>query len=91
MMMMASSKMISPTNTVLSPLESFNFGIKYLWANDPNARVKVNMIDTIIFKEGKPFYWVFTSEKTGVMTFYRCSKVKDIINVIIDYAFYLNT
>jgi hypothetical protein len=51
----------------------------------------VNMIDTIIFKEGKPFYWVFTSEKTGVMTFYRCCKVKDIINVIIDYAFYLNT
>jgi len=57
----------SSTTVYMSPLESFNFGIKYLWVNDPNARVKVNIVDTIIFKEGKPFYWIFTSEKTGVM------------------------
>lgn len=90
-MIMTSNKMINPTNTVLSPLESFNFGIKYLWANDPNARVKLNVIDTIIFKEGKPFYWVFTSEKTGVMTQQHLyiAAVNDDINVIIDDALYL--
>ena len=82
--------MINPTNTVLSPLESFNFGIKYLWANDPNARVKLNVVDTIIFKEGKPFYWVFTSEKTGVMTQHLyIAAVNDDINVIIDDVLYL--
>ena len=58
---------ISPVTTVLNPLESFNFGFKYLWSNDSNAKAKLNVIDTIIFKDGKPFYWIFTSEKTGVI------------------------
>jgi len=72
----------SSTTVYMSPLESFNFGIKYLWVNDPNARVKVNIVDTIIFKEGKPFYWIFTSEKTGEVLKKKADRLKSLPDIL---------
>lgn len=50
----------------LNQLESFNFAFKYLWSSDINRRAKLHIVDTIIFKDGLPYYWIFTSDKTGV-------------------------
>ena len=32
-------------------------------------KVRTNIVDTILFRNGKPYKWLFTSEKTGVRKF----------------------
>jgi hypothetical protein len=55
----------------LTEIESFDFFFESLWKQQiPNAeqtdKVRANIVDTILFRHGKPFKWLFTSEKTGV-------------------------
>jgi hypothetical protein len=47
-------------------LESFHLLFKNLWSMNIAYRVKLNVVDTVLYKEGKPFCWLFTSEQTGV-------------------------
>ncbi|KAJ1433157.1 hypothetical protein B484DRAFT_17094 [Ochromonadaceae sp. CCMP2298] len=49
----------------LNSLESFNFLFKNLWSVNLAFRAKLNIVDTILFKDGFPYIWFFTSEKTG--------------------------
>ena len=65
----------------LSPVESFDFFFDALWKKKPpkledadedsvkkliGDRVVGNIVDTILFQQGKPHKWLFTSVKTGV-------------------------
>ena len=49
-----------------TPLESFHLLFKNLWSVNIAYRIKLNVIDTILFRDGEPYYWIFTSEQTGV-------------------------
>jgi hypothetical protein len=51
-------------------LESFHLLFKNLWSMNIAYRVKLNVVDTVLYKEGKPFCWLFTSEQTGVRSQY---------------------
>ena len=53
----------------LSDIESFDFFFDCLWkpaTAEAPERYKGNVVDTIVFRNGKPTKWLFTSEKTGV-------------------------
>lgn len=56
----------------LNALESFSFLYKNLWSLDTSKRAKVNIVDTILFKDGLPYMWLFTSDKTGVSDHLSC-------------------
>ena len=55
--------------TELNDCESFSFLFSSLWEADSAAtghrRVVVNIPDTIMYKDGTPNRWLFTSEQTG--------------------------
>ena len=60
---MASS---SPTTIELSESESFSFLFTSLWEVESGLRrVVINIPDTILYKDGVPHRWLFTSEQTG--------------------------
>mmetsp|Transcript_20737 Transcript_20737/g.34907 ORF Transcript_20737/g.34907 Transcript_20737/m.34907 type:complete len:1275 (-) Transcript_20737:194-4018(-) len=66
----------------LSELESFHFLYRSLWNQNTDERVtrqKMNMMDTIIFLQGFPVRWLFTSEKTGEVLRKKDMTPKDII------------
>jgi hypothetical protein len=50
----------------LNPVESFSFFWQHLWSSDTVKRPAIQIVDTILFHEGKPHWWLFTSVKTGV-------------------------
>eukprot|EP01035_Chromulina_nebulosa_P027782 gene27782-36582_t len=58
-------------NYDLNPVESFCLIFKYLWLSPDQlektngSRAKVAIMDTLIFQDGTPFTWIFTSDKTG--------------------------
>ena len=58
----------------LNPVESFSFLFKNLWiplsTKQKNEKFRISIIDTILFKDGIPLHWLFTSEKTGVSSLY---------------------
>jgi hypothetical protein len=40
-------------------------------SNSSNSnRVKFRIVDTLLYKEGQPFRWLFTSVKTGPNSYY---------------------
>ena len=51
----------------LTEVESFSFLFRNLWTPDKDKarRCTVPILDTILFKDGCPFRWLFTSEETG--------------------------
>ena len=53
----------------LNTLESFSFLFKSLWSADIVRKPGINIVDTIIFQDGEPIQWLFTSDKTGVSYF----------------------
>ena len=53
--------------TDFTALESFHLLYKNLWSMNIAYRVKQNLVDTVLYKEGRPFSWLFTSEQTGVL------------------------
>jgi hypothetical protein len=50
----------------MNSVESFSFLFKNLWLPNINAKLKLNILDTILLHKGEPYLWLFTSEKTGV-------------------------
>lgn len=50
----------------LSPVESFHTLFKNLWSMNIAFRIKLNVVDTMLFRDGLPYYWIFTSDQTGV-------------------------
>ena len=44
-------------------VESFYLVYKYLW--NSTIKAKLNIPDTILFRNGRRYMWIFTSEKTG--------------------------
>ena len=69
----------------LSDVESFDFFFNAIWRkqvkkvenpSDTDSTMKMigdrvvgNIVDTILFQQGKPHKWLFTSVKTGVSLF----------------------
>ena len=51
----------------LSEVESFDCFFDALWKPMKETKCEVNILDTIVFSDGKPSKWLFTSEKTGVI------------------------
>lgn len=49
-----------------NPLESFHLLFKNLWSMNIAYRLKMNVVDTVLYKDGSPFCWLFTSDQTGV-------------------------
>ena len=47
-------------------VESFHLLLKNLWSADLAFRLRLNVVDTILFRDGVPHYWIFTSDQTGV-------------------------
>lgn len=58
----------------MNPLESFCFYTKSLWSGDVAKRLPIQIVDTIIFLKGRPYSWLFTSQKTGVSLPYNVTK-----------------
>ena len=59
-----------PTVLALDNFESFCFFNKSIWNSSLNAKkFHLNIPDTILFKNGVPIRWLFTSEQTGVSSF----------------------
>ena len=63
----------------LSDIESFDFFFESIWKKqtsngdtESNSKVLGNIVDTIVFQQGKPYKWLFTSVKTGVMSNLLC-------------------
>jgi hypothetical protein len=56
----------STCNVDFSGLESFHLLLKSVWNAEFAFRLKLNIVDTILFKDGRPNYWIFTSDQTGV-------------------------
>ena len=53
----------------------FNIYHTYLRTTIYLFRAKLAIMDTLIFQDGAPFMWLFTSDKTGVITlYYTCLK-----------------
>ena len=57
-------------------LESFSYLFKEMCDPSPipvtnkntkSSRIKFRIVDTLLFKEGHPFRWIFTSSKTGII------------------------
>jgi hypothetical protein len=58
--------MAEHTTVELSESESFSFLFTSLWEVESGLRrVVLNIPDTILYKEGVPHRWLFTSEQTG--------------------------
>jgi len=58
--------MTEHTTVELSESESFSFLFTSLWEVESGLRrVVLNIPDTILYKEGVPHRWLFTSEQTG--------------------------
>jgi hypothetical protein len=59
----------------LTEIEAFDFFFEALWKKVESSapvetikeKFKGNIVDTILFRHGKPIKWLFTSEKTGVL------------------------
>ena len=49
----------------LNKIESFCYFWKYLWTADLIRKPKLQIVDTILFAEGRPHSWLFTSHQTG--------------------------
>ena len=51
----------------LSDTESFSFLFKALWSSETakDTKIKLKLLDIILFHEGIPFRWLFTSSKSG--------------------------
>ena len=58
---------------LLNDVESLGFFFKNLWFSkvgmDSQRRLRLNIVDTIIFKKGSPVRWLFTSDQNGVCNF----------------------
>lgn len=55
------------SNTMdLTDVESFSFLFKSIWEKETDIKCHCNIPDTILFKDGKPIRWLFTSESNGV-------------------------
>jgi hypothetical protein len=53
------------SNILLMDAESFGFVYNYIWIVANERKVALNIPDTILFKEGRPFRWLFTTRHTG--------------------------
>ena len=59
----------------LSDIESFDFFFDSIWkkegtrgvGDETTSKEVGNIVDTIIFQQGRPHKWLFTSVKTGVL------------------------
>jgi len=51
----------------LSDVESFSFLFKMMWEHigPHDERCRLNILDTVCYKDGYPHRWIFTSEKNG--------------------------
>lgn len=55
------------TSTHLKDAESLCYFLHALWSPEKrDDRLRLSIVDTIIFRDGCPIRWLFTSEKTGV-------------------------
>lgn len=50
-----------------SSIESFHLLYKNLWSANIAYRIKLKLVDTVLYKDGNPYCWLFTSEQTGVI------------------------
>ena len=58
----------APTSSInLTDIESFSFLFNAIWQTQQNKvpRCQLNLLDTILFHDGTPYRWLFTSSKTG--------------------------
>jgi hypothetical protein len=62
---MISSTDIAGYRIELTPLESFCFGLKHLWQPDEDHKPRFRILDTLVFLDGLPNMWLFSSLKTG--------------------------
>ena len=51
----------------LSDVEGFSYLMKCLWDKDHLKREQMAILDTIIYKEGRPFRWIFTNNEGFVV------------------------
>ena len=51
----------------LQDVECFHYFYKCLWSKDHARHVHLNILDTIIYKSGRPHRWLFTSNDGVVM------------------------
>lgn len=59
--------MSSDTIYNLSPLECFSVLYKYIWTQEATDRLLVNIPHTIIFSQGHPYRWLFTSKEGEIL------------------------
>lgn len=43
-------------------------------------KVRTNIVDTILFRHGKPYKWLFTSEKSGVRNLFDAYKKANLVS-----------
>ena len=51
----------------LSDVESFSYLMKCLWDKDHIKREHMAILDTIVYKDGRPFRWIFTNNEGFVV------------------------
>ena len=51
----------------LSEVESFSFLMKCLWDKEHVKREQMAILDTIVYKEGRPFRWIFSNNEGYVV------------------------
>lgn len=66
----------------LSALESLCYFCKLMWPETADARPKLPILDTLIYHQGKPHWWVFTSQKTGEIMKKKPSRLLSVMHVV---------
>eukprot|EP01031_Cornospumella_fuschlensis_P043947 gene43947-53731_t len=66
----------------IGPLDSFCYFCKMLWTPDIIMRAKLPVLDTIIYNNGKPQWWIFTSRKTGEVLKKKTEKLSSPAGVV---------
>ncbi len=61
------SQALNDETVELQDVESFHFFYKCLWEKGSTKRSHLNILDTIIYQQGRPWRWLFTSNDGTVM------------------------
>ena len=69
----------------MNTIESFCFYLKHLWHSDASQRVKFRILDTLIYQDGRPHTWLFTSQKTGEIMRKKAERLQHISDIVTSF------
>lgn len=69
----------------MNSIESFCFYLKNLWTADATKRLRFRILDSVVYQDGRPHCWLFTSQKTGEIMRKKGERLQNVSEIVASF------